>query len=78
MDLETPSCAGWSDCLYSLKWSDFLFLDANDLSFTTITQILAGSDMFPANGARCRIEQRYGCLEQLRFVKRDHVLTIAA
>jgi len=52
---------------------------ADDLCLTTITQILAGADVFPANGARCRIEQRYGCLEQLRFVKRDHVLkTIAA
>src|SRR5262249_54948532 len=52
--------------------------DADDLCFTAITQILPGSHLFPANGAGCRIEQRYGCLKQLRFVERDHFLTTAA
>jgi hypothetical protein len=52
--------------------------DADDLCFAIITKVLASTDVFPANGARCRIEQRYRSLEQLRFVKRDHVLTTPA
>ena len=52
--------------------------DADNLCFATITQVLASTEVFSANGARCGIEQRYGCLEQVRFLKRDHVLTTPA
>src|SRR5262249_1520741 len=52
--------------------------DADGLCFATITQVLASTDVLSASGTRCRIEQRYRRLEQLRFVKRDHVLTTPA
>ena len=55
------------------KWRD----DANELCFASVAEVLAGPDVFPADRACGRIEQRYGCLEQFRFVKRDHVSTIA-
>src|SRR5215831_2083931 len=59
---------GLRTCL--AKWGR----DADDLFFAFIAEIVAGSEVFPANRARRRIEQRYGSLEQLRLVKRDHVL----
>jgi hypothetical protein len=52
--------------------------DADNLCFATITQVLASTEVFSTNGARCRVEQRYRSLEQLRFLKRDHVLTTPA
>ena len=55
------------------KWRD----DPNELYFASIAEVLAGPDVFPADRACGRIQQRDGCLEQFRFVKRDHVLTIA-
>src|ERR1051325_8262827 len=52
--------------------------NADDLCFATITEVLASTDVFSANGARCWIEQRYRSFKQLRFVKGDHVLTTSA
>ena len=56
------------------KWRN----DPDELCPTAIAQVFAGSDVFTANRACCRIQQRYGCLEQLRFLKRHYLLTRVA
>ena len=52
--------------------------DAYRLRVAYVTEILAGPEVFPANRARRRIQQRYRCLQYLTLAKRDHVSTRAA
>jgi hypothetical protein len=51
------------------KWRD----DPDGFCFALIAEVLVSSNAFPADCATRRVQKRYGRVQQIKLLKRDHI-----